>query len=70
MIAATNQNLTRKIEEGAFREDLYFRLHVLPLTVPPLRERAGDIGLLVEHFINEFSKGEVRRKKTIDSRAL
>ena len=70
VIAATNQNLTRKIEEGAFREDLYFRLHVLPLTVPPLRERVGDIGLLVEHFINEFSKGEVRRKKTIDPRAL
>jgi two-component system, NtrC family, nitrogen regulation response regulator NtrX len=70
VIAATNQNLTKKIEEGAFREDLYFRLHVLPLTVPPLRERTGDIGLLVDYFINEFSKGEVRRKKTMDSRAL
>jgi two-component system, NtrC family, nitrogen regulation response regulator NtrX len=70
VIAATNQNLTKKIEEGAFREDLYFRLNVLPLAVPPLRERVGDIPLLVEHFINEFSKGEVRRKKTIDPRAV
>jgi len=70
VIAATNQNLAKKIGEGAFREDLYFRLNVLPLDVPPLRERAGDIPLLVEHFIEEFSKGEARRKKTIDRAAL
>jgi two-component system nitrogen regulation response regulator NtrX len=70
VIAATNQNLTKKIEEGTFREDLYFRLNVLPLVVPPLRERTGDIPLLVEHFINEFSKGEIRRKKTIDRSAV
>jgi len=70
VIAATNQNLAKKIGERAFREDLYFRLNVLPLDVPPLRERAGDIPLLVEHFIEEFSKGEARRKKTIDRAAL
>jgi len=70
VIAATNQNLAKKIGEGAFREDRYFRLNVLPLDVPPLRERAGDIPLLVEHFIEEFSKGEARRKKTIDRAAL
>ena len=70
VIAATNQNLTKKIREGTFREDLYFRLNVLPLVVPPLRDRSGDIPLLVDHFINEFSKGETRRKKTVDPRAV
>jgi two-component system, NtrC family, nitrogen regulation response regulator NtrX len=70
VIAATNQNLTEKIEEGKFRADLYFRLNVLPLVVPPLRERTGDIPLLVDHFVNEFSKGEVRRKKTVDRGAV
>ncbi len=70
VIAATNQNLKKRIEEGTFREDLYFRLNVLPLVVPPLRERTGDIPLLVEHFIEEFSKGESRRKKTVDPRAI
>jgi two-component system nitrogen regulation response regulator NtrX len=70
VIAATNQNLTRKIQEGTFREDLYFRLNVLPLVVPPLRERTRDIPLLVDHFIEEFSKGESRRRKTVDPRAI
>ena len=50
VIAATNQNLRDKVDEGAFREDLYFRLEVLPIRMPPLRERARDLPLLIAHF--------------------
>jgi DNA-binding NtrC family response regulator len=54
IVAATNQNLQQRISEGAFREDLYFRLAVIPIEVPPLRERRDDIPLLVEHFLAEL----------------
>jgi len=70
VLAATNQNLKKKIEDGTFREDLFYRLNVIPLHVPPLRDRLEDIPLLIEHFIEEFAGEDKRRKKTINDAAM
>jgi two-component system nitrogen regulation response regulator NtrX len=51
VISATNKNLNKEIEEGRFREDLFYRLNVIPLNIPPLRDRGEDIGLLAQHFL-------------------
>ncbi|MFP4474670.1 MAG: sigma-54-dependent transcriptional regulator [Desulfatibacillaceae bacterium] len=59
LIAATNRNLKKEMEEGRFREDLFYRLNVVSIQIPPLRERPEDIRLLVDHFIKKY--GDVRR---------
>jgi len=70
VIAASNKNLADEIKKGAFREDLYYRLNVIPLDVPPLRERSDDIPRLVRHFLQEFSNEYGQKPKTIDDEAL
>lgn len=63
VITASNKNLRQAMEQGRFREDLFYRLNVIPITVPPLRERAGDVPLLAEHFLQRFratKNGDVR----------
>src|SRR5437868_6927000 len=70
VIAATNKNLEEEIEKGQFREDLYFRLAVIPIHVPPLRERPEDISLLVRHYMEYFSRENNVRPKRITQAAL
>jgi two-component system nitrogen regulation response regulator NtrX len=70
VLAATNKDLQTEIRNGHFREDLYFRLNVIPIFVPPLRERQEDIPLLAEHFMAEFAREYGRRIKGFDPTAM
>lgn len=70
IIAASNRNLEEEIKNGSFREDLYYRLNVFPITIPPLRARKEDIRLLVDFFVAKFNKKIGRRIETIPKEAL
>ncbi|PYM06748.1 MAG: Fis family transcriptional regulator [Candidatus Rokuibacteriota bacterium] len=70
VIAASNKNLPELIERGGFRDDLFYRLNVIPIEVPPLHERKEDIPLLINHFIGRFAAENGKRVKTISVEAL
>lgn len=70
IIAATNKNLEEEVEEGRFREDLYYRLKVVTFELPPLRRRKADIPLLIKHFLEEFSKEHGKKIPTITKEAM
>jgi two-component system nitrogen regulation response regulator NtrX len=70
VLAATNKDLPAEIRGGRFREDLYFRLNVIPVFVPPLRERETDIPLLADHFIGDLAREYGRRPKKFDAAAM
>jgi len=70
VIAATNQDLESKIKSGEFREDLFYRLNVIPIRVPSLKERRGDIPLLAKHFLGLFCEENGRRTKSLAPEAL
>jgi len=69
VVAATNKNLEEEIERGNFREDLFYRLNVIPFYVPPLRDRIEDVLLLAEHFLREFTMAYGRKPKELTPRA-
>ena len=70
IISATHQNLADNVKSGSFREDLYYRLNVIPLQLPPLRERKEDIPVLTKHFIEKYSREFGKEIKTISAYAL
>ena len=70
MVAATNRNLEQMVGDKQFREDLYFRLNVFPIRIPPLRERAGDIPLLVRHYVDKYAQRMNKRIETIPEEAM
>ena len=70
VVAATHRDLKQMVEEGAFRSDLYYRLHVFPLTVPALRDRSEDIPFIVRHFVAKYSQRMNRRIETISPRTM
>ncbi|RLS51172.1 MAG: sigma-54-dependent Fis family transcriptional regulator [Planctomycetota bacterium] len=70
LVLATNENLEERVKSGEFRQDLYYRINVISITQPPLRERIGDIPLLVEHYLQEFNDQNGKHVKGFDDDAL
>jgi DNA-binding NtrC family response regulator len=70
IVAATNQDLRAALEQGTFREDLYYRLNVVPINLPPLRERKEDIPHLVEHFLAKFAADSGGEPRSVSPAAL
>jgi two-component system nitrogen regulation response regulator NtrX len=70
IISATNKDLREEVRQGKFREDLFYRLNVIPLTVPPLRERKNDIPILIEYFLEYFAAEYGKKQKKISPDAL
>jgi transcriptional regulator with PAS, ATPase and Fis domain len=70
LISATNQNLRKLVERGRFRRDLYYRLCVIPITAPPLRQRPRDIPLLVEHFLEQIAAETGRPPRRVASKVI
>jgi transcriptional regulator with PAS, ATPase and Fis domain len=70
IIAATSSNLEQMVKEGTFREDLYYRLNVIPINLPPLRERREDIPLLVQRFISQFCEGHKLEMKSMSPQVI
>jgi DNA-binding NtrC family response regulator len=70
VIAATNKNLTEEMKNGNFREDLYYRLNVIPIFVPPLRERKDDTPVMIQHFLNKFAREKAKEVTGISSEVM
>lgn len=70
VVTATHRNLKKAVENGQFREDLYYRLNVIPIEIPPLREHKSDIPLLVQHFLTQFNKSKKRNIQCLDEKAM
>lgn len=70
LVAATNRDLKQMVADGEFREDLYYRLYVVAITLPPLRERTGDVPLLLKHYLNEFNRENGREVEGFSPDAL
>ena len=70
LVAATNRDLEHEIAEGRFRSDLFYRLNVFPIRLPPLRERAGDIPVLVDHFLATFQRKMGKSLKRVDEKSM
>ena len=70
IVAATVKDLAKEVNEGRFREDLFYRLNVLPIHIPPLRERKEDIPLLIHHFIKKYNQAMNKNVTDIDHKAL
>jgi two-component system response regulator HydG len=70
VLAATNKNLLQEVKDGNFREDLFYRLNVIPINLPPLRDRRNDIPLLARHFLHHFSSEQNKSVQRLSSEAM